>query len=43
MPNKKYLNNDLIGETDNDNTYQSTFDVSQNSKIEYLINHNQGF
>lgn len=39
MPtNKKYLNNDLIGETDNDNTYQSTFDVSQNSKIEYLIN-----
>ena len=37
MPNKKYLNNDLIGEIDNDNTYQSTFDVSQNSKIEYLI------
>ena len=37
MPNKKYLNNDLIGEIDNDNTYQSTFNVSQNSKIEYLI------
>ncbi|WP_292798504.1 tetratricopeptide repeat protein [Methanobrevibacter sp.] len=38
MKNNDYLQKDLKDKIDRDNTYQSTFKVSQTSKIEYLIN-----
>ena len=35
--NNSYLQRDSKQESDGDNTYQSTFNVSKTSKIEYLI------